>query len=87
MPTKAAKKGSQGKQIDALKKKVAAQKEEIAGLKKRAKEIEKWIKLEVVWAKEVTKMLRQIDWTELQTKFPGGPGTNPPKTGPDWPTI
>ena len=87
MPTKAAKTGSQGKQIDALKKKVAAQKNEIAALKKRAGQIEKWIKLEVVWTKEVTKMLRQIDWNLLRTKFPGGPGVNPPKTAPDWPVT
>jgi len=45
----------------------------------------KWVKLEVKWSEEVTKMLRLIDWDALATAFPGASGTNPPQTPPDWP--
>ena len=49
------------------------------------KKIIKWIKLEVKWSEEVTKMLRLIDWDALAQDYPGGGGANPPQTPPDWP--
>jgi hypothetical protein len=49
------------------------------------KKIIKWIKLEVKWSEEVTKMLRLIDWDALAQAYPGGAGANPPQTPPDWP--
>lgn len=85
MPSVATTLVSHKKKIDALAKKVAAQKQELAALKKCCKTVEKWIKLEVKWSEEVTRMLRQVNWAQLATAYPGGPGSNPPRTPPDWP--
>ena len=85
MPTIAATLASHTKKIDSLTKKAAKQKTELDDLKQRVKLIEKWCSLETAWTSEVTGMLHQIDWGALQTAFPGGGGTNPPKSGPDWP--
>lgn len=85
MPSVATTLASHKKKIDALTTKVAKQKKELAELKKCCKAVEKWIKLEAKWSKEVTLMLRQVSWAELATDYPGGPGTNPPRTPPDWP--
>lgn len=52
---------------------------------KEIKKIIKWIKLEVKWSEDVTKMLRLINWELLATDYPGGGGTNPPQTPPSWP--
>jgi hypothetical protein len=52
---------------------------------KEIKKIIKWIKLEIKWSEEVTKMLRMINWDLLATDYPGGGGTNPPQTPPSWP--
>lgn len=49
------------------------------------KEVVAWIKAEAKWSKEVTKMLRMIDWDALATDYGSGPGSNPPQTPPDWP--
>ena len=53
--------------------------------KKQIAQMAKWIKAEVAWSKEVTAMLRLIDWAALAVAFPGVGGTNPPQTPPDWP--
>jgi phage shock protein A len=57
----------------------------VAALEKEQKDIIKWIKMQVAWSKEVTLMLRMIDWNALAAAYPGGGGTNPPATPPDWP--
>ncbi|MCE9602754.1 MAG: hypothetical protein K8S21_11175 [Gemmatimonadetes bacterium] len=80
------------KKIASLEKKLAAatkagkdNKAAIAELKKCCKKVEKWIELEVAWSNDVTKMLRAVKWSALVAAYPGGPGTNPPITNPDWP--
>jgi hypothetical protein len=65
--------------------KTKATKEALADVEGDVKKLIKWVKLEVKWSTEVTKMLRLIDWDALATAFPGGSGTNPPATPPDWP--
>ena len=73
------------KKIAALSKAGKANKAEIAKLKKCCKDVEKWIKLQVKWSNEVTKMLRAVNWSALVAAFPSGPASNPPITPPDWP--
>lgn len=82
------------KKVATLEKKLAAatkagkaNKAEIAELKKCCKDVEKWIKKEVIWSTEVTKMLRAVKWSDLVAAYPGGPGANPPITNPDWPVT
>ena len=74
------------RQVLGLKDSLAAQKAEIAALKKCCKKIEKWGLAESDWSMEVTDMLREIDWADLAAHFGCGGGTNPPQTPPDWPT-
>jgi hypothetical protein len=62
-----------------------ATKDALADVEGDVKKIIKWIKLEVKWSEEVTKMLRLIDWDALAQAYPGGGGANPPQTPPDWP--
>ncbi len=57
----------------------------VAALEKQQAEIIEWIEMQVAWSQEVTLMLRLIDWNALAAAFPGGGGTNPPETPPDWP--
>jgi hypothetical protein len=65
--------------------KTKATKAAIGDVEADVKKLIKWVKLEVKWSEEVTKMLRLIDWDALATAYPGGSGTNPPATPPDWP--
>lgn len=65
--------------------KTKATKDALADVEGDIKKIIKWIKLEVKWSEEVTKMLRLIDWDALAQDYPGGGGANPPQTPPDWP--
>ena len=65
--------------------KTKAAKAALADVEDDVKQIIKWIKLEVKWSEEVTKMLRLIDWDALAQDYPGGGGANPPRTPPDWP--
>lgn len=65
--------------------KTKAAKAALADVEDDVKQIIKWIKLEVKWSEEVTKMLRLIDWDALAQDYPGGGGANPPQTPPDWP--
>lgn len=71
--------------IAKLEKKVAKLEKDAAKLLKCCARVEKWIKIEVAWSREVTKMLRQINWAALAAAFPGGGGANPPQTPPSWP--
>ena len=64
---------------------VKAQKAETAKLKKRCKDVEKWIKAEAAWSAQVTEMLRMVDWATLVVDYPSLPQSNPPQTPPDWP--
>lgn len=75
--------GALKKLKDDLKTKSA--KASVAEVEDDVKQIIKWIKLEVKWSEEVTKMLRLIDWDALAQAYPGGGGANPPQTPPDWP--
>lgn len=75
--------GALKKLRDDLKTKSA--KATVAGVEDDVKKIIKWIKLEVKWSEEVTKMLRLIDWDALAQDYPGAGGANPPQTPPDWP--
>jgi hypothetical protein len=79
-------------QIKKLKSKVATLEKRLAKERARVKQNKqccadtiKWIKREVKWSEEVTRMLRQIDWVALEQAFPGGGGTNPPQKPPIWP--
>lgn len=65
--------------------KTKATKDALGDVEDDVKQIIKWIKLEVKWSEEVTKMLRLIDWDALAQAYPGGGGANPPQTPPDWP--
>ena len=65
--------------------KTKATKDALGDVEADVKRIIKWIKLEVKWSEEVTKMLRLIDWDALAQDYPGGGGANPPQTPPDWP--
>ena len=65
--------------------KTKAAKAALADVEGDVRKIIKWIKLEVKWSEEVTKMLRLIDWDALAQDYPGGGGANPPQTPPDWP--
>lgn len=65
--------------------KTKATKDALGDVEDDVKQIIKWIKLEVKWSEEVTKMLRLIDWDALAQDYPGGGGANPPQTPPDWP--
>lgn len=69
------------------KKDLVKTKKALNDSKKDIADIIKWIKLEVKWSKEVTKMLRMVDWSSLVNAFPGGGGANPPETPPDWPVT
>ena len=69
----------------ATKANVANSVKAVGDVENDVKKIVKWIKLEVKWSEEVTKMLRLIDWDALAQSFPGGGGANPPQTPPDWP--
>ena len=60
-------------------------KNSLAVSQKDIKDLIKWVEAEVVWSKEVTAMLRMINWTDLAIDYPGAGGTNPPQTPPDWP--
>lgn len=68
-----------------LEKKVAKLEKDAAKMAKCCKDVEKWIKKEIAWSKEVTSMLRQIDWASLAMAFPSGGAANPPQTPPSWP--
>ena len=65
--------------------KTKASKDALADVEGDVKKLIKWVKLEVKWSEEVTKMLRLIDWDALAQAYPGGGGTNPPQTPPNWP--
>jgi hypothetical protein len=65
--------------------KTKATKDALGDVEADVKKIIKWIKLEVKWSEEVTKMLRLIDWDALAQAYPGAGGANPPQTPPDWP--
>ena len=65
--------------------KLKATKDALGDVEDDVKKIIKWIKLEVKWSAEVTKMLRLIDWDALAQDYPGVSGANPPQTPPDWP--
>ena len=65
--------------------KTKAAKTAVNDVEKDVKKIIKWIKMEIEWSEEVTMMLRLINWNDLATDYPGGGGTNPPATPPDWP--
>ena len=65
--------------------KTKATKDALSDVEGDIKKLIKWVKLEVKWSEEVTKMLRLIDWDALAQAFPGGGGTNPPQTPPNWP--
>ena len=69
----------------ATKVSVAHVDNDLDAAKEDIKKIIKWIKLEAKWSTEVTKMLRLINWDLLSQDYPGGGGTNPPATPPDWP--
>lgn len=74
-------------QVAALQKQLAKQKLDTAVLKDDLKNIERWIKADVAWEKEVTDMLREINWKKLANDYPyvvQGAG-NPPQSPPDWP--
>lgn len=71
--------------ITELEKAFAELRNEVAYLKKCCAQVEKWMQLEVAWSKEVTQMMRQVDWARLVTAYPGGGGANPPQTPPNWP--
>jgi DNA-binding transcriptional regulator GbsR (MarR family) len=60
-------------------------KKDLKSVKGEIEDIIMWIKAEAKWSKEVTKMLRLIDWAALANAYPGAGGTNPPQTPPDWP--
>jgi hypothetical protein len=75
--------GALKKLKDDLKTKSA--KASVTDVETDVRKIIKWIKLEIKWSEEVTKMLRLIDWDALAQDYPGGGGTNPPQTPPDWP--
>jgi len=68
-----------------LKKQLAMMAKESKGHKKCCAQVIKWIKAETEWSDEVTMMLRSVNWAKLAQAFPGGGGTNPPQTPPDWP--
>ena len=65
--------------------KTKATKDALADVEGDVKKLIKWVKLEVKWSEEVTKMLRLINWDALAQAYPGGGGTNPPQTPPNWP--
>ena len=65
--------------------KTKAAKAALSDVEGDVKKLIKWVKLEVKWSEEVTKMLRLIDWDALAQAYPGGGGANPPQTPPDWP--
>jgi predicted RNase H-like nuclease (RuvC/YqgF family) len=94
MPSSDAKVKKLEKKVTSLEKKLAvgakadkANKAEIAKLKQCCKDVEKWIKGEVKWSKEVTGMLRRVNWNDLEAGFPPGPGDPPPLAPPDWPVT
>lgn len=60
-------------------------KKDLAASQKEIKAIIAWIEAQVSWSKEVTAMLRLINWADLAIDYPGAGGTNPPQTPPDWP--
>lgn len=79
-------------QIKKLEKKIASLEKALAKEQSKVKDLEsdyatvvKWIKREVAWSQQVTKMLREIDWSALKYDYPGGGGTNPPQKPPLWP--
>jgi hypothetical protein len=75
------------KQVAALQKQVAKQHLAAGNLRQEVTNCEKWIKAEVVWSKQVTDMLRGVDWDVLAKAYPypvHGAG-NPPQSPPDWP--
>ena len=71
--------------LNRLKQRVTKLDAEVRELKRCCKDVEKWIKRQVKWNKEVTAMLRKINWAKLAQDYPGVGGTNPPQTPPDWP--
>lgn len=79
-------------QLKKLRSKVATLEKRLAKERVRSRKNEKccltaikWIKKEVKWSQEVTKMLNKIDWVSLEAAHPGGGGTNPPQKPPLWP--
>ena len=64
--------------------KTKATKVAVGDVEADVKKLIKWVKLEVKWSQEVTKMLRLIDWDALALDYPGVSGANPPQTPPDW---
>jgi hypothetical protein len=71
--------------VKRLEEKAVRLESDLKKQKELQKEVEAWIKAQVRWSKEVTKMLRLVNWAKLAKAYPGGGGTNPPQTPPDWP--
>ena len=69
------------------KKDLKKAKKDLGVSQKDIKDLIKWVEAEVKWSKEVTAMLRLINWTDLAIDYPGAGGTNPPQTPPDWPMV
>jgi hypothetical protein len=69
----------------AKKNDIVSLKNRVSAAEKDIKQIIAWIELQIEWSEEVTMMLRLIDWNALSQAFPGGGGTNPPQTPPNYP--
>jgi predicted RNase H-like nuclease (RuvC/YqgF family) len=85
MPTINARVTKLEKQVVALHKALDKEHKASLALQDRCKQLEKWVKAEVKWTKEVTDMLHQVNWAAIAVAFTGGGGGNPPQTPPDWP--
>jgi hypothetical protein len=73
------------KRVKALEVANRDHKKRLTALEKWADKIAIWGADQTKWTKEVTGMLRAIDWARLSQEYNGGGSANPPQDPPDWP--